>query len=135
MSYYLFALVDGGGTVPPELGAARRLVARGHCVQVLAEDSMRDEVAGTGAVFLPWVRGVNRPDRAPEHDVLRDWECRTPLQLFKRMLDTVLAGPAPGYAADLLVAVDGQRPDMVCARSSPSVRWSRPRLPAFLTSC
>jgi len=113
MSSYLFALVDGGGTVPPELGAARRLVARGHRVQVLAEDSMRDEVVGTGAVFLPWVRGVNRPDRAPEHDVLRDWECRTPLQLFKRMLDTVLAGPAPGYAADLLVAVDGQRPDIV----------------------
>jgi len=113
MSYYLFALIDGGGTVPPELGAARRLAARGHRVQVLAEDSMRDEVVGTGAVFLPWMRGVNRPDRAPEHDVLRDWECRTPLQLFKRMLDTVLAGPAPGYAADLLVAVDGQRPDMV----------------------
>ena len=60
MSYYLFALVDGGGTVPPELGAARRLVTRGHRVQVLAEDSMRDEVVGTGAVFLPWVRGINR---------------------------------------------------------------------------
>ncbi len=27
---YLFALVDGGGTVPPELGVVRRLVERGH---------------------------------------------------------------------------------------------------------
>jgi MGT family glycosyltransferase len=113
VSAYLFALVDGGGTVPPELGAARRLVERGHRVAVLAEDSMRDEVLATSAEFLPWRRGINRPDRLPEHDVLRDWECRTPLQLFKRMLDTVLAGPAPGYAADLLAAVDDQRPDRV----------------------
>lgn len=113
MSTYLFALVDGGGTVPPELGAARRLVARGHRIRVLAEDSMREEALAVGASFRPWERGINRPDRAPEHDVLRDWECHTPLQLFKRMLDTVLAGPALGYAADLAAAVDDHRPDTV----------------------
>jgi MGT family glycosyltransferase len=113
VSTYLFALVDGGGTVPPELAAARRLVDNGHRVEVLAEDSMRDEVLATGAAFRPWERGINRPDRLPEHDVLRDWECRTPLQLFKRMLDTVLAGPAPGYAADLLAVADAHPPDTV----------------------
>jgi hypothetical protein len=37
---YLLALVDGGGNVPPELSAARRLVERGHSVTVLAEDSV-----------------------------------------------------------------------------------------------
>ena len=36
---YLVCLVDGGGTVPPELGAVRRLVDRGHDVTVLAEHS------------------------------------------------------------------------------------------------
>jgi UDP:flavonoid glycosyltransferase YjiC (YdhE family) len=113
VSSYLFALVDGGGTVPPELAAARRLVARGHRVQVLAEDSMRDEVLAVGASFRPWVRGFNRPDRGAAHDILRDWECRTPLQLVKRMLDTVLAGPAPGFAADARAAVDDDRPDTV----------------------
>lgn len=113
MSSYLFALVDGGGTVPPELGAARRLVNRGHQVEVLAEDSMHDEVVATGATFRPWVRGINRPDRLPDNDVLRDWECRNPLQLITRMLDVVLAGPAQDYAADLLAAVDEHRPDIV----------------------
>lgn len=113
MSSYLFALVDGGGTVPPELGAARRLADRGHQVEVLAEDSMRDEVVATGATFRPWERGINRPDRLPENDFLRDWECRNPLQLIKRMLDLVLAGPAQDYAADLLAAVDEHRPDTV----------------------
>ena len=51
---YLFALVDGGGTVPPELGAVRRLVERGHRVTVLAEDSMAPDVAATGAECVPW---------------------------------------------------------------------------------
>jgi len=34
---------DGGGTVPPELGVARRLVARGHSVRVLADPVIEDE--------------------------------------------------------------------------------------------
>jgi hypothetical protein len=51
---YLFALTDGGGTVPPELGLARRLVERGHQVDVLAEDSMAGHVALTGATFHGW---------------------------------------------------------------------------------
>jgi MGT family glycosyltransferase len=110
---YLFALVDGGGTVPPETGAARRLVQRGHRVEVLAEDSMLEEVRAVGAVFRPWSRAVNRPDRCPEHDPFRDWEIRSPLQLFSRMLDGVLAGPAPDYAADLSATIRDFRPDLV----------------------
>jgi MGT family glycosyltransferase len=110
---YLFALVDGGGTAPPELGAARRLVERGHHVDVIAEDSMIDDVAASGANFRPWTYGVNRPDRSPEHDPFRDWECRSPFQLLTRMLDGVLTGPAPGYAADLTEALPECRPDIV----------------------
>jgi MGT family glycosyltransferase len=113
MNSYLFTLVDGGGTVPPETGAARRLVQRGHRVEVLAEDSMLEEVQATGATFRPWTRGFNRPDRRPEHDPFRDWEIRTPLQLFSRMLDGVLAGPAPGYAADVTDTLCDYRPDLV----------------------
>src|SRR5579863_8898252 len=98
---YLAALVDGGGSVPPELGAIRRLVARGHHVTVLAEDSMEPEVRASGAVFRPWVQATNRPDRRPEHDPLRDWEVKNPLQLFDRLIEKVFVGPAPAYAADL----------------------------------
>jgi hypothetical protein len=50
---YLFATVDGGGNVPPELSAARRLVDRGHLVTVLAEDSVAAEVRATGARLRP----------------------------------------------------------------------------------
>ena len=98
---YLFALVDGGGTVPPELGTVRRLVERGHRVTVLAEDSMRAEVDATGATFRPWADRAQPPDRTAEHDPYRDWECKTPMQLFNRLLDTQFVGPAPAYAADV----------------------------------
>ena len=110
---YLFALVDGGGTVPPELGTVRRLVERGHRVTVLAEDSMRDDVLASGGTYRPWTEAPNRPDRRAEHDPYRDWECKTPFSLFKRLLDRQFVGPAPAYAADTLAAVADERPDLV----------------------
>ena len=113
MSTYLFALVDGGGTVPPELAAARRLVERGHVVTVLAEDSMAPDVRATGATYRPWVEAPNRPDRRPEHDPYRDWEVSSPLQLFDRLLDLQFIGPARGYIADVDAAVAERRPDLV----------------------
>jgi len=110
---YLFALTDGGGTVPPEVGAVRRLVERGHRVRVLAEDSMAPEVRATGATLLPWVHGPNRPDRDPANDPLKDWQARGLLAQARDIGDHVIAGPAPGVARDVLAAVDDERPDLV----------------------
>jgi UDP:flavonoid glycosyltransferase YjiC (YdhE family) len=110
---YLFALVDGGGNVPPELHAARRLIERGHAVTVLADDSVAAEVAAAGATFRRWVRAPNRADRRPEHDPSRDWECRYPWQLVDRVIDTLLVGPAADYAADVREAIGRLRPALV----------------------
>lgn len=117
---YLFALVDGGGTVPVELGAVRRLVERGHDVTVLAENSMLDDVRVTGATFRPWVDAPNRASRRAEDDPTRDWECRTPFQLFPRLLERQFVGPAPRYAADVAAAISDRRPDLVvCSFFAP----------------
>lgn len=110
---YLFALTDGGGTVPPEVGAARRLVERGHRVRVLAEDSMAPEVRASGATFVPWETAPNRPDRDPANDPLRDWETRGALAQARLIGDRVIAGPAPAIAHDALAAVDAEEPDLV----------------------
>src|SRR5262245_29495572 len=110
---YLFAIVDGGGNVPPELGAARRLVDRGHSVTVLAEDSVAADARATGAAPRRWVRAPNRPDKHPGHDLARDWECRYPWQLVDRLTATMLVGPAPQYAQDVLAAVGETVPDLV----------------------
>jgi MGT family glycosyltransferase len=110
---YLFALVDGGGNVPPELSAVGRLVERGHVVTVLAEDSVANEVRATGARLRPWVQAPNRPDRRPENDPTRDWECRYPWQLIERLIATLFVGPAHGYAHDVRDAIADTRPQLV----------------------
>ena len=110
---YLFTLVDGGGTVPPELGTARRLVERGHRVVVLAEDSMAADVLATGAELRRWTTAPNRASRRPEDDPYRDWECKNPMQLFDRLLEKQFVGPAAAYAADTTAAIEDVRPDLV----------------------
>jgi UDP:flavonoid glycosyltransferase YjiC (YdhE family) len=110
---YLFALVDGGGNVPPELHAVRRLIERGHAVDVLADDSVAPDVRATGAEFRRWVRAPNRTGRRPEHDPVRDWECKYPWQLVDRVVDTMLVGPAAGYASDVTEAITRCQPALV----------------------
>lgn len=110
---YLFALVDGGGTVPPELGAVRRLVARGHHVTVLGEDSMRTETEATGATFRPWVAAPNKAGRHQEDDRFADWKISNPLQLMPLLLEQQFVGPAPGYATDVRTAITTLHPDLV----------------------
>ncbi|MEV1295113.1 glycosyltransferase [Pseudonocardia sp. NPDC049635] len=110
MNDYLFALTDGGGTVPPELGTVRRLLARGHRVRVLADDSMARGVAATGAEFLPWEPGSGGP---PPAAGFRDWELRTPWALARGMAEHMLVGQAPVQAGRLSVEVAADRPDLV----------------------
>lgn len=114
--HYLCALVDGGGTVPPELGVVRLLVGRGHRVTVLCDETMASEVVDLGATFRPWQTAPSRATRRAEDDPIRDWECRTPFSLFKRVMDRQLVGPAAAYAADVTAVIADDRPDaMLCS--------------------
>lgn len=110
---YLMTLVDAGGTVPVELGVARRLVARGHLVTVLADDSMAAAVRKTGANFRPWRSAPNRADCSVDTDPLRDWECKNPLQLIERLIRVRYLGDAERYAADADQAIRELAPDLV----------------------
>ena len=102
MSRFLFLLWDGGGNVPPQLGIARRLVARGHHVRVLTEPSLEREVTSAGASFVPLTTAPHRFDRLADSDFVRDWEAHTPVGEFARTRDRVLIGPATRYADDVL---------------------------------
>jgi MGT family glycosyltransferase len=112
-SRFLFALVDGGGNVPPELHAARRLIERGHAVTVITDDSAAADVRSSGANLRRWTRAPNRPDRRPENDPVRDWECKYPWQLVDRLMETLLIGPAARYADDVNMAIAERRPAAV----------------------
>lgn len=113
--HYQFALWDGGGTVPPELGAARRLIDRGHTVSVLGDPTLAADVAAAGAEFRPWRQAPHRRSQADEDDLIKDWECTSPTQVLARLLDRLMTGPAAAFAAEVRAAHGERSADVVVA--------------------
>jgi UDP:flavonoid glycosyltransferase YjiC (YdhE family) len=63
---FLFVLWDGGGTIPPALALATRVVAAGHTVRVLGPRSIKEKVKALGADFSPYLRAPDRDPRNPD---------------------------------------------------------------------
>jgi MGT family glycosyltransferase len=112
---YLFAIADGGGTVPADTSVIRALVARGHDVRVLADRVLAPDVETTGAVHIPWETAPQRPGLGPQDVVIRDWEAKTPLQAFAVTRDGLMTGPAARFAADVRAELGRQPADVVVA--------------------
>lgn len=110
---FLMPLWEGGGTLPPELGVARRLLHRGHAVHVLADPTVEDDALAAGCTFSTWRTAPHRTSLDPAEDLLRDWEVNNPLAMLKRVRDTFVAGPAAAYAADTRDAIEDLAPDVV----------------------
>lgn len=108
---YLFVTFEGGGNVPPVLGLARRLAARGHDVRVLTEPCLRAAVEGAGARFVPFTRHFTREDRTA--DLIGDSAARTPVGALKRTFERVVFGPARTVAEETRRALDDEWPDVV----------------------
>jgi UDP:flavonoid glycosyltransferase YjiC (YdhE family) len=108
---YLFVTFEGGGNVPPVLGLARRLAARGHDVRVLSEPCLRAAVEAAGARFVPFTRHFTRTDRA--QDLIGDAAAWTPVGALKRTFERVAFGPARIVAEETRRAMEEARPDVV----------------------
>jgi MGT family glycosyltransferase len=102
MSSYLFALIDGGGAVPPALSVAGALVRNGHDVRVLGDPVLRAEVEAVGARQIDWTTAPVRHERSKDADIVADWQARTPLGAMARTRDGFMVGPAAEYAQDTL---------------------------------
>lgn len=111
----LMAIWDGGGATPPNLGVARRLVARGHEVVVYGDPTLASDVTATGATHRVWPTAPQRRSTALEDDVMKDWETRTPIGALFRLRDRLIAGPAARFAADVVAAHDAEPFDAVVA--------------------
>ena len=109
----LYAMWDGGGTVPPELAIVRALVARGHDVRVIADAVLADEVRATGATHLPWTTAPQHRTRSHDDDFIRDWEVSNPLAAFARVRDRFFCGPASLFARDVQAELRSHRADVV----------------------
>ena len=53
----LFAIVDGGGNIPPQLAVAKALAARGVEIHVLGHRGIRERVEAAGLAFESFTRG------------------------------------------------------------------------------
>ncbi len=109
----LVALWDGGGTVPVELGAVRRLVGHGHAVTVLGDPTLAHGATALGATFRPWTTAPHRASLEMQDDVIKDWECRSLVEIFGRFRDRIVTGAAARYAADTLAAMADEKIDAV----------------------
>ncbi|MET0910996.1 MAG: glycosyltransferase, partial [Ilumatobacteraceae bacterium] len=110
---YLLPMWDGGGTVAPGLGVARRLIARGHAVHVIADPTIAAQADQAGCTFTPWSRAPHRAALDRDQDLLRDWETANPLVMLSRVRDRLMAGPAEQFATDTAEAIDVFGPDVV----------------------
>jgi MGT family glycosyltransferase len=112
---FLFAIIDGGGTVPADTSIIRALVARGHDVRVLADRVLAPDVESTGAEHIPWERAPQRPDLDPKSVIIKDWDARSPFEAFARVRDDVMVGPAGLFAADVRAELRRRPADAVVA--------------------
>jgi MGT family glycosyltransferase len=108
---FLFTTCDGGGNVAPVMAVVERLIAHGHRVRVMSDDSTRDEVMASGARFVPWRAAPNKPRRSREFDP-PDWSV-SPTEGLRMMCEHFMGGLATLYAQDTLEELDRERPDLV----------------------
>jgi hypothetical protein len=110
---YLFAIIDGGGTVPADTSVIRAMVERGHDVRVLADSVLAPDIETTGAEHVPWERAPQRPNLDPQSVIMRDWDTKTPFQAFARVRDGAMIGPAALFAADVRAELQRRPADVV----------------------
>ena len=111
--HFLLCMWEGGGTVPPEIGLARKLIARGHVVDVLGDPTIEAEARQAGCGFLPWREAPSVKERKPEAALVRDWEHKSVSQTLHEYVETFLCAPAARYGRDTMHALDATGADVV----------------------
>jgi UDP:flavonoid glycosyltransferase YjiC (YdhE family) len=89
---------------------AARLIERGHGVRVIGPRCRRESYENLGARFEAYQHAPEHDSRAPETDIIKDWEARTPMGAFARLRDNLMFGPAAAFAHEVVAAVDRERP-------------------------
>ena len=110
---FLFVLWAGGGNVPPQLALARRLVARGHRVRMLAPAVLRESIEAAGIAFEPYGETPEHDESVPERSLVRDFEARSKAAAIAASRDNLVAAMARPVAADVLATLERRSADVV----------------------
>lgn len=109
----LMPLWEGGGNLPPQLGVARRLVAAGHEVHIIAGPLVEERAREAGCGFTPWRQAPHSTSLDPDEYLFKDWELSNPFAVLKEMQEVLIAGPADAYAAETLEAIEATNAEAV----------------------
>ena len=112
---FLLATWEGGGSVGPMVTLARKLIDAGHDVRLMSDACNRPETEAVGARFVPWRRAPSRTDRFRDSELIRDWAASSSAEGFLDAIDKVFAGPALGYAQDVVEELEREAADLVVA--------------------
>jgi UDP:flavonoid glycosyltransferase YjiC (YdhE family) len=109
---FLFVMFNGGGNVPAQLSIARRLVARGHAVHVLADHAVERHAVASGCHFHPFRYAPPGMSETPD-ERLRAQERESSFAKLKRAGDEIMFGPAPLHARDVCETLDEVAPHTI----------------------
>ncbi len=112
---FLLACSDAGGTVPPLLGLAGRLTARGHEVLVLGDPTIADSARAAGCSFTAWPTAPSFASVDEQTAWIKDLEERKPLDQLRYARDEIVCGPARRFAGDVVATVRRSPVDVVLA--------------------
>jgi len=118
---FLLATIDGGGTLPPEMGLAAELVRRGHSVHVLADPTVQDSAVTAGCGFTPWPTAPSVTTDEEQTAMVKMMEQGPPWRQFAAVRDLMLAGPAGRFADDVVVTARVQQPEVLLAEGLPGI--------------
>ncbi len=104
----LLVTLDGGGNLPPVLGTAKRLQARGHAISVLTEPCLRETIMQAGYAFIPFEKHYTRNDRT--EDLIRDANTNP---LTNPFFDRVVFGPVGIQVEETLRAIEASHADIL----------------------
>lgn len=110
---FLFVLWAGGGNVPPQLTLARRLVARGHVVRMLAPAVLREPIEAAGIAFEPYREIPEHDESVPERSIVRDFEAGSRTAALAAARDNLVGAMARPVAADVLSTLERRPADVV----------------------
>lgn len=65
--------LDAAGNLPPMLGLAEALIARGHTLEIMGHKSQAERIEAAGAAFLPFADAPERDGDLPENAVTLGW--------------------------------------------------------------
>ncbi|MFG1479192.1 nucleotide disphospho-sugar-binding domain-containing protein [Xanthobacter sp. V4C-4] len=112
---FLLATFEGGGSVPPFVELARRLVARGHRVRLMSDACNRPEALAADARFVPWTTAPSKIGRGRAFDYFQDWAAPTPFEGILAACRAVFTGPALAFAGDVMNELAREPADLVVA--------------------